>query len=106
MVPPYARVPQITLNMNRQTDVHLDFGLQGEYVEFDHPTLLNGTREILYPSISNSGSVFIAQAPQDFGTEDVEQPVDVWFGQHDGLRVAGIGRHDRVEPPAQFEQSF
>ena len=49
---PYARVPQITLNMNRQTDVHLDFGLQGEYVEFAHPFLLNARREILYPSIS------------------------------------------------------
>ena len=52
VVPPYARTPQITLNMDRQTDVHLDFGLQGEYVEFNHPTLLNGRREILYPSIS------------------------------------------------------
>jgi LPS-assembly protein len=52
VVPPYARLPQITLNMNRQTDAHLDFGLQGEYVEFNHPTLLNGTREILYPTIS------------------------------------------------------
>ncbi|HKB84215.1 MAG TPA: LPS-assembly protein LptD [Burkholderiales bacterium] len=52
IVAPYARVPQITLNMNRQTDLHLDFGLQGEYVEFAHPTLLNGRREILYPSIS------------------------------------------------------
>ncbi|MBI3528602.1 MAG: LPS-assembly protein LptD [Betaproteobacteria bacterium] len=52
VVPPYARMPQITLNMNRPTDVHLDFGLQGEYVEFVHPTLLNGRREILYPSIS------------------------------------------------------
>jgi LPS-assembly protein len=52
VVPPYARVPQITLNMNRQSDVHLDFGLQGEYVEFEHPTLINGRREILYPSIS------------------------------------------------------
>jgi LPS-assembly protein len=52
VVPPYARVPQITLNMNRQTDVHLDFGLQGEYVEFAHPFLLNGRREILYPSVS------------------------------------------------------
>jgi len=52
VVPPYARVPQITLNMLRQTDAHLDFGLQGEYVEFDHPTLINGRRETLYPSIS------------------------------------------------------
>jgi LPS-assembly protein len=52
VVPPYARTPQITLNMDRQTDVHLDFGLQGEYVEFNHPTLLNGRRETLYPSVS------------------------------------------------------
>jgi LPS-assembly protein len=52
IVPPYARVPQITLNMNRQTDANLDFGMQGEYVQFLHPTLLNGRREILYPSIS------------------------------------------------------
>jgi LPS-assembly protein len=52
VVPPYARVPQITLNMLRQTDAHLDFGMQGEYVEFDHPYLLNGRREILYPSVS------------------------------------------------------
>jgi LPS-assembly protein len=52
VVPPYARLPQITLNMNRQSDFYLDFGLQGEYVDFSHPTLLNGRREILYPSIS------------------------------------------------------
>ncbi len=52
VVPPYARMPQITLNMNRQTDALLDLDLQGEYVEFVHPTLLNGRREILYPSIS------------------------------------------------------
>ncbi|HVY05767.1 MAG TPA: LPS-assembly protein LptD [Burkholderiales bacterium] len=52
VVPPYARLPQITLNVNKQTDAHLDFGLQGEYVEFAHPTLINGRREILYPSVS------------------------------------------------------
>jgi LPS-assembly protein len=52
VTPPYERVPQITLNVNRQTDYHLDLGLQGEYVEFDHPTLLNGKRQIFYPSIS------------------------------------------------------
>ena len=52
VVPPYARVPQITLNMNRSTDIRLDLGLQGEFVHFSHPTLLNATREILYPSVS------------------------------------------------------
>ena len=52
VTPPYERVPQITLNVNRQTGYHLDLGLQGEYVDFDHPFLLNGKRQILYPSIS------------------------------------------------------
>ncbi len=51
VVPPYARVPQITLNMNRQEGAHLDLGLQGEYVQFSHPTLITGARQILYPSI-------------------------------------------------------
>ncbi len=50
--PPYARVPQLTLNVNRQTDYYLDLGLQGEYVDFDHPSMLNGKRQILYPSVS------------------------------------------------------
>ncbi len=52
VTPPYARVPQVTLNVNRQTDYHFDLGLQGEYVDFDHPFLLNGKRQILYPSLS------------------------------------------------------
>lgn len=51
VVPPYARLPQITLNMNRQTDL-LDFAMQGEYVDFSHPFLLNARRETLYPSVS------------------------------------------------------
>jgi len=52
VTPPYARAPQLTLNVNRQTDYYLDLGLQGEYVDFDHPFLLNGKRQILYPSVS------------------------------------------------------
>ncbi len=52
VVPPYARAPQVVLNALRQTDINLDLGMQGEYVDFDHPTLLNGQRQILYPSIS------------------------------------------------------
>jgi LPS-assembly protein len=52
VTPPYARAPQLTVNVNRQTDYYLDLGLQGEYVDFDHPFLLNGKRRILYPSVS------------------------------------------------------
>ncbi len=52
VVPPYARVPQLTLSANRQTNYIADLGMYGEYVDFDHPTLLNGQRQILYPSLS------------------------------------------------------
>jgi LPS-assembly protein len=52
VTPPYARAPQLTLNVNRQTDYYLDLGMQGEYVDFDHPFLLNGRRQIFYPSVS------------------------------------------------------
>lgn len=52
VVPPYARVPQLLLSANRQTSYIADLGMYGEYVDFDHPTLLNAQREILYPSLS------------------------------------------------------
>jgi len=52
VTPPYARLPQLTLAANRQTDYVADLALYGEYVDFDHPTLLNGRRQILYPSAS------------------------------------------------------
>lgn len=52
VTPPYARAPQLTLNVNRQTDYYVDLALQGEYVDFDHPSLLNGRRYIVYPSLS------------------------------------------------------
>jgi LPS-assembly protein len=52
VVPPYARVPQLTLAANRQTNFLADLGMYGEYVDFQHPTLLNGQRQILYPSVS------------------------------------------------------
>lgn len=52
LVPPYARLPQLTLNANRQATRMVDLGMYGEYVNFDHPTLLNGQRQILYPSVA------------------------------------------------------
>ncbi len=52
VVPPYARVPQLLLSANRQTSYIADLGMYGEYVDFNHPTLLNAQRQILYPSLS------------------------------------------------------
>lgn len=52
IVPPYARTPQITLSALRQDLGGLDFASSAEYVEFTHPTLVNGMRSTLYPSLS------------------------------------------------------
>ena len=48
---PYRRQPQLTLNTNRQFgDSTLNF--TSEYVDYRHPTLVNGQRVVLNPSIS------------------------------------------------------
>lgn len=48
---PYRRQPQLTLNTNRQlADSTLNFA--SEYVDYRHPTLVNGQRVVLNPSIS------------------------------------------------------
>ena len=54
ITPPYARLPQLTLVASRQNVLGFDPAFSGEWVNFDHPTLLNGRRQIYYPSISYS----------------------------------------------------
>jgi len=49
---PYSRVPQLTLSASRQDVLRSDFDFQGQYVGFDHPTLVNGRRALAYPSLS------------------------------------------------------
>lgn len=51
IVAPYARMPQITTSVARMWgDASLSMG--AEYVEFSHPTLLNGKRLVFNPSVS------------------------------------------------------
>jgi len=53
VVVPYRRMPQITLNARKATaDASLAFS--GEYVDFTHPTSVNGRRLVLYPTASYS----------------------------------------------------
>lgn len=51
-VPPYARAPQLTLVASQQNVVGADPGFSGEFVNFEHPSFLNGHRQIYYPYIS------------------------------------------------------
>ena len=52
VVPPYRRLPQLTLNGAKQNIAGLDFSMSNEFVNFDHPNLVTGTRFTAYPSIS------------------------------------------------------
>ncbi len=51
IVPPYARLPQLTINAQQQY-AGANFAFAAEYADFSHPTLLNGQRLVLSPSIS------------------------------------------------------
>jgi LPS-assembly protein len=48
---PYARLPQLTVN-TQQYRSGVNLGFAGEYVDFRHPTALNGSRAVLNPSVS------------------------------------------------------
>jgi LPS-assembly protein len=52
ITPPYARKPQATLVASQQNVKGFDPMFAAEVVNFDHPTLLNGVRQIYYPSAS------------------------------------------------------
>ncbi len=52
ITPPYFRLPQLTYNAQGTNVRGFDLGLQTEYVDFSHPTLLTGQRAIAYPSAS------------------------------------------------------
>ena len=50
---PYASLPRISLNAARyDLPAKLAFNLQGEYVDFTHPTQVDGRRMMLYPQLS------------------------------------------------------
>lgn len=50
---PYYRVPQLTAAATRpDLPAGLLFAFSGEYVNFDHPTLVTGQRLVLYPQFS------------------------------------------------------
>lgn len=52
LTPPHNRLPQLTLTAFNQNILRSDFDFLGSYVDFDHPTLVNGRRFMAYPSLS------------------------------------------------------
>jgi LPS-assembly protein len=52
VTPPYNRVPQLTLSAVRQDVLFTEFDFYGQYVAFDHTSLVSGQRAVAYPSLS------------------------------------------------------
>jgi LPS-assembly protein len=52
LIPPYNRMPQLTLNGYRQDVLKSDLDVLASYVDFQHPTLPSGKRLLAYPSLS------------------------------------------------------
>ncbi len=52
ITPPYARLPQVQVNASRLDVYGTDLALTSEYVNFNHPTLPNGQRMLVNPSIT------------------------------------------------------
>jgi LPS-assembly protein len=52
IVVPYGRTPQLTLSTLRQDIGGFDFRSSAEFVDFSHPSLVNGKRSTFYPSLS------------------------------------------------------
>ncbi|MBI2312833.1 MAG: LPS assembly protein LptD [Betaproteobacteria bacterium] len=50
--PPYFRTPQLTLGTTKLGVRGADLNLYGTFVDFSHPTLPQGKRTVLYPSVS------------------------------------------------------
>lgn len=48
---PYRRLPQVNLAAHKVL-AGASAGISAEYVDFSHPTLVNGNRVVLYPSVS------------------------------------------------------
>jgi len=51
VTPPYSREPQILLTASKQT-LSYDLDVIGSFVDFRHPTLVNGRRAFAYPSVT------------------------------------------------------
>lgn len=52
LLSPYSRRPQLTFAAQNQNVLRGDFDFYSSYVDFSHPTLINGKRMVAYPSLS------------------------------------------------------
>jgi LPS-assembly protein len=76
VTPPYNRQPQLNFSANRQDVARSDFDFTGQFVGFDHPTLVNGKRTIAYPSLSLPLQTAFAQVTPKLGYNITHYSID------------------------------
>ncbi len=52
IIPPYARLPELNWITDTPIAGGAEFNLYSDFTRFSHPTLVNGDRMVLYPSVS------------------------------------------------------
>ena len=52
IIPPYARLPELTWSGDKVFNSGVEFTMMTDLTDFVHPTLVNGTRFVAYPSVS------------------------------------------------------
>lgn len=52
LTPPYDRLPQLSFTTSSYDVYNTDVNFSGSYVDFRHPTLVNASRVVAYPSLS------------------------------------------------------
>jgi LPS-assembly protein len=74
LIAPYGRRPQLAFSAQNQDVLRGDFDFYGSYVDFSHPTLVNGKRTVAYPSLS-----FPLTAPHGYVTPKVGVHMSRYF---------------------------
>ena len=90
IVPPYARLPQLTFTGLRVNERGFDLNLLSEYVSFSHPTLVNGQRAVLYPSVSYPLQTSFVTVVPKIGMHYTHYSLDQQLGYRDTDRTIPI----------------
>ncbi len=97
ITPPYNRQPQLTLNVARPDVLQSDLDFIGQYVGFDHPSLINGRRTLAYPSLSLPLQTAYAHVTPKLGLNVTHYALDP--------NAAGFGDQTRALPVFSTDSS-
>lgn len=76
IVEPFERAPQFLLAGRRPDILGADVAFNGEWVQFDHPTLVNGNRAVVYPTVAYPLQTAFAQITPKVGLHYTNYDLD------------------------------